>query len=281
MKRILKAVFLGEFSWGRVIRSLTLIPVAVCLGLLLIATFLPDRAIFRPQPSSYRDTADVIKIRTADGETISARFYENQNAAYTILFSHGNAEDIGTNDPFAGGLRDLGFNVLAYDYRGYGTSEGSPSEENAYADIDAAFDYLVVNKGISADRMILHGRSLGGAVAADLATRKKVAGLILESTFTTAFRVVTRYPIIPFDRFKSIDKIGAVRCPVLVIHGSDDWTIPVYHGERLFEAANEPKTALWVERAGHNDLFYKDQQRYLSTIAEFANSLERLDLISN
>jgi fermentation-respiration switch protein FrsA (DUF1100 family) len=268
MKRILKAAFIGELSWRRVLRSLVLIPLAVCCGLLIIAMFFADRVIFQPPRATYRDTPDVIKIRTADGERISAKFYEDKDAKYT-------------NESFALQLRDAGFNVLAYDYRGYGTSEGSPSEENAYADIDAALDYLVATRGISADRIILHGRSLGGAVAVDLAARKNVAGLILESTFTTAFRVMTRYPVLPFDKFKSVDKIGSVRCPVLIIHGTNDWTIPLYHGERLLEAANEPKTSLWVEGVGHNDLFYTDQQRYLNTLAEFAKSLQGTTSISN
>ena len=273
MKQILKSALIGELSWRRVVRSLVLIPLAVGLGLLIIAMFFSDHVIFRPHRASYRDAADVIKVKAADGQSISAKFYENKDANYTILFSHGNAEDIGINDSFATRVRDIGFNVLAYDYRGYGTSDGSPSEDNAYADIDAAFNYLVATKAIPPDKIILHGRSLGGAVAVELASRKEVGGLILESTFTTAFRVITRYPILPFDKFKSIDKISSIQCPVLIIHGTQDWTIPVYHGERLFEAANEPKTAFWVGGAGHNDLFYTDQERYLNTIADFANSL--------
>ena len=115
MKRILKAAFIGELTWRRVLRSLVLIPLAVCLGLLIIAIFFADRVIFQPQRSSYRDTSDVIKIKTTGGERISAKFYEKEDANYTILFSHGNAEDIGLNESFALRLRDAGFNVLAYD----------------------------------------------------------------------------------------------------------------------------------------------------------------------
>jgi fermentation-respiration switch protein FrsA (DUF1100 family) len=249
-----------------------LIPVAVYLGLLLIAAVFADRLIFRPQSASYRDTEDIIKIRSG-GEAISAKFYENKSAGYTILFSHGNAEDIGTNDSFASRIRDLGFNVLSYDYRGYGTSGGSPSESNAYEDLDSAFNYLVATKGIPSERIILLGRSLGGAVAVDLASRQMVGGLIMESTFTSAFRVVTRYPVIPLDKFNSINTIGSVRCPVLIIHGTNDWTIPIYHAERLFEAANEPKSAVWVEGAGHNNLFYTNQERYLNQLVEFEKQL--------
>ena len=254
MNSKLKALFIGEFSWKRLIRSMVLVPICVVLGLLIIAVFFADKAIFRPQRSSYKDTAEVIKLKTRSSEQISAKYYEIAAAPYTLIFSHGNAEDIGMIEPFAWRLRDLGLNVLIYDYPGYGTSSGSPSEENAYAAIDAAYDYLQTEKDVDPKRIILHGRSLGGAVAADLASRRPVAGLILESTFTTAFRVVTRYPILPFDKFENIKKIEKITCRVLVIHGTNDWTIPVYHGHRLFESANGAKQALWVEGAGHNNL---------------------------
>lgn len=273
MNAKMRSLLIGEFSWSRVLRSVFLVPPSVLLGVLIIGMIFPDRFIFQPQPSSYSDSADVIKIAVPTGEEISAKFYRSDHAQYTILFSHGNAEDIGTVEPFVMRLRDQGFNVLTYDYRGYGTSDGEPSESNSYSDTEAAYEYLVNDKGIPAEQIILHGRSLGGAVAVDLATRKKVGGLILESTFTSAFRVLTHYGVLPFDRFESLHKIGDVHCPVLVIHGTDDRLIPMHHGKRLFEAAKEPKNALWVEGAGHNDLFYSDQEQYLNTIVNFAKSL--------
>lgn len=269
----LKALLIGDFTWGRVTRSLILIPAFVILGLVSIAVFFPDQAIFRPQASSYRDSKDILKITSGGGQTISVKYYENPKAEYTILFSHGNAEDIGLIEPFIKRLRRLGFNVLTYDYQGYGTSSGSPSETNSYKDLDAAFEYLVAEKRISPDKIILHGRSLGGGVAVDLAARKEVAGLILESTFTSAFRVLTRYPILPFDKFESIKKIDKVKCPVLVIHGTDDWTIPFHHGESLFAAANEPKYSVWIEGANHNDLFYTAEERYLKGVSDFVLAL--------
>ena len=275
MNSKLRALFVGEFSWKRLIRSLILIPICVFLGLLVIAAFFADRAIFRPPSPSYKDTAEVIKLETSRSELISAKYYESSGATYTILFSHGNAEDIGMIEPFAWRLRDLGFNVLIYDYPGYGTSSGSPSEEGAYSAIDAAYEFLLTKKKIDPRSIVLQGRSLGGGVAVDLASRKPVAGLILESTFTTAFRVVTRYPILPFDKFENIAKIGEVTCPVLVIHGTNDWTIPVYHGQRLLEAANEPKQALWVAGAGHNDVVYKNEKLYLETVKSFVELIKK------
>lgn len=274
MNRIFKALFIGELSWKRVLRSLILILIAVYMGLFMIAWLFPNKVIFRPQPAFYKDDASIIKLATSDGETISAKFYENAAAEYTILFSHGNAEDIGINESFVLELRKNGFSVLAYDYHGYGTSTGTPTEDNAYRDIDAAFRNLVEERNIRPERIILHGRSLGGAVAVDLAARQDVGGLILESTFTSASRVLTRIKVIPFDRFESIHKIGRVACPVLVIHGKQDLTIPFHHGESLFDAVPGSRSFLWVDEAGHNDLFYRAGDRYLDAIKQFANSLQ-------
>lgn len=270
---ILNKLFIGEFSWRRLIKALILIPLFVYLGIFMIAWLFPNRLLFRPQDASYRDDARIVKLKTATGLRISARFYENPVSTYTILFSHGNAEDIGTIEPFILRLRDSGFAIFSYDYRGYGTSEGSPSVENAYQDIEAAYQYLINERKILPEKIILHGRSLGGGPAVDLAAREPVAGLIMESTFTSAGRLLTNVKIFPFDEFENINKIGTVRCPVLVIHGKKDWTISFRHGEQLFAAANEPKANLWIDNAGHNNLFATASKVYLTRIRDFAKGL--------
>jgi abhydrolase domain-containing protein 17 len=275
MKSTFKRLVIGEFSWRRVRNSLVLIPVCVYLGLLVIGTFFADKVIFRPPYSSYKNNdLGLLKLSTASGESIGAKYYPSAEAKYTILFSHGNAEDIGHTEPFIGYLRDSGFNVMTYDYRGYGTSEGTPSEQNAYEDIDVAYRYLTEELRVPPNRIILHGRSLGGAVAVDLASREPVAGLIMESTFTSAFRVVTRWSMVPFDRFDSIGKMPRVRSPVLIIHGKRDRTIAFHHGEELFAAAPGVKYSLWTEDAGHNDLFNRTPVLYLKTIKEFSENLQ-------
>jgi fermentation-respiration switch protein FrsA (DUF1100 family) len=250
-----------------------LIPIFVYVGLFIIAWLFPDKVLFRPPPASYKDDPSIIKLKTSSGETISARFYENTAADHTVLFSHGNAEDIGLIEPFVSALRDSGFSVLVYDYRGYGTSEGSPSENNTYEDINAAYKYLIETKHTQAGTIIVHGRSVGGGPAVDLASRERVGGLILESTFTSAARVLTNFRIFPFDKFENIVKIADVKCPVLVIHGKNDRTIAFQHGEDLFAAAKEPKTSLWVESAGHNNLFSVANETYLKTVRDFADRL--------
>ena len=229
--------------------------------------------IFLPPPATYRDGDRITKLRTADGVQLSAVYLPNPSARYTLLHSHGNAEDLGVLGPLLSRLRDSGFAVLAYDYRGYGTSDGRPSEAGAYRDVDAAYRHLTDALGVAPDRIIAYGRSVGSGPAIDLAGRHRIAGLVVESGFTTAFRVLTRWPLLPVDRFRNIEKISRVRCPVLVIHGRADDIVPIAHGRALWAAAHEPKWFLALDRAGHNDLWIVSADRVLRTLEEFAERL--------
>ena len=233
------------------------------------AWLVSDRMIFLPPAPTYRDTADILKVPTSGGERIAAVYLPNPAATYTVLLSHGNAEDLGWVLPSLPPLRDLGFGVFAYDYRGYGLSEGRASEQHVYADIDAAYDYLTRELRVPAARIILYGRSLGAGAAVDLAARQSVGGLILESPFLTAFRVMTRIPLFPFDRFRNVDKIGRVRCPVLVMHGEADEIVPLWHGQQLFERAPGPKMFLAVPGAHHNDFMSVAGARYVTALRDF------------
>jgi len=244
-------------------------------ALVLFGVFLSDKMIFLPQPSSYQDTADIIKLRTADGKAISAIYVPNPNAQFTILYSHGNAEDIGQLRPWLEKLQSSGFAVFAYDYHGYGTSEGAPSERNVYADADAAYEYLTKTLNIPATKIISYGRSVGNGASVDLASRRPVGGLIVQSGFTSAFVVMTRVPLVPFDKFRNVDKIGRVRCPVLIIHGRNDTVIPFQQGLRLFKAAHEPKSEFWIENVGHNDMEGTAGDELLRRIKTFSNTLSK------
>ncbi|HEY9652779.1 MAG TPA: alpha/beta hydrolase [Coleofasciculaceae cyanobacterium] len=269
-KRTLRRLLIGDFTVKRLVRSILFIYACVCLYVFFTA----DSKIFLPQPSSYQDTREIIKLTSPDNIQISALYLPNQASRYTILFSHGNAEDLGDIQPVLEQLHRIGFSVLAYDYRGYGTSQGTPSEHNAYRDIDAAYNYLTQNLGIPSQQIIAYGRSVGGGPTVDLAVRKPIAGLILESAFTSAFRVVVPFPILPFDKFRNIDKIKTVKCPVLVMHGKADDIVPFQHGQRLFAVAPEPKRYLWVDEASHNDLMWVTGDRYAATLKEFAELLQ-------
>ena len=231
--------------------------------------FQADSMIFLPQPSSYQDTNEIIKLTSEDGTKLSAIHLLNPNAKYTILFAHGNASDLGTIQPRLEELENIGFSVFAYDYRGYGTSEGKPSEKNAYKDIDTAYNYLTQELKIPPQQIIVFGRSVGGGSAIDLAARKPVAGLITESTFICAFKVKVPFQLLPFDRFPNLEKIKKVKCPVLIMHGKIDDIVPFYHSEKLFQQAPSPKLFLWVEEANHNDFTYVAGERYTKVLKEF------------
>jgi len=270
----LKNLLIGKFRWKRLMSSLVLIPLFVYLGLGIIAYFFADKLIFQPQRAFINDDS-TLKLTTPSGEKISAKFFKNDAAEFTILFSHGNAEDIFGSTPFFEKLRDAGFNVFAYDYRGYGTSEGFPSEQNSYEDAETAYNYLTNELKIAPEKIIIHGRSLGAAVSIDLASRKKCGALIAESAFVSAFRVLTHYRIFPFDKFQNLKKIKQVKSPVLFIHGKRDEIIPFWHGEMLFASANEPKFSFWLDDARHNDVALVGGQRYLQTIRDFVANLPK------
>ncbi len=267
----LKKVMVGEFSWRRLLRS----TVIIFLIVIVFGISCADEIIFLPPPAGYTDDDDVIKLTTADGKTISAMYFARPGAEFTILFSHGNAEDIGQNREFFRLLNEWGFSVFAYDYHGYGTSQGRPSEKNVYLDADAAWQYLIDDLATEPNRIIALGRSVGSGAAVHLATRTKPAGLILESPLTSVFRVVTRIGILPFDRFDNIAKIAHVHCPVLIIGGEADNIVGIRHGKALYEKANEPKQHLWVPAAGHNDLLWVAGDRYREALDEFVRLIRR------
>jgi fermentation-respiration switch protein FrsA (DUF1100 family) len=230
-----------------------------------------DRLIFVPPVSSYGEDLDgLVRLDGADGASIVARRVDAPDAGTVVLFAHGNAEDLGHGRFHADRYAELGVSVLAFDYPGYGLSSDRASEEGAYASIDAAYDHLVEDLGWAPERIVVHGRSLGGAVAIDLASRRPVGGLVVESSFVSAYRVMTHIPIVPIDQFESLKKIPMVDAPVLVMHGGRDAVIAEWHGRRLFEAVpEERRSSLWVERAGHNDLAAVAGAEYWAALAAF------------
>lgn len=265
-----KERLIGEFSFKRLVCSFLIILVLLYVLIMVFAMSFADKIIFQPQTPFYADDDSIIKIETENGEKISAKYLKNENAEYTILFSHGNAEDLGTSEEFLKELQNAGFSVFSYDYRGYGTSDGTPTESNSYIDIESAYNYLTENLKIPPNKIIIHGRSLGGAVSIDLGSKKQCGGLIVESSFVSAFRVMTKYKIFPFDKFESLKKIKNVKCPSLFIHGKRDSLIPFWHGEALYKEANEPKYSFSIETADHNDVFNIAKDDYLRTIQGFS-----------
>lgn len=260
---------MGELSAKRLLKSAAFI----YGSLALFAHFGSDRLIFQPHSAGYTLGPGLVTI-DASGTPIAARFLETPGARYTILVSHGNAEDLGDLTGLLSRLQAIGVNVLAYDYEGYGASAGSPSEERVYADVDAAYTYLTTARGVPPGRIIAYGRSLGGGAAVDLASKRAIGGLILESTFMSAFRVMTRVPLFPGDKFQNLAKMPRVRCPVLVMAGRRDALISIHHGEALFAAAPGPKLSLWVDGAEHANVPYVAGPDYEAAIRELLRLVE-------
>jgi fermentation-respiration switch protein FrsA (DUF1100 family) len=215
-----------------------------------------------------------VSLATADSEQLHGWYVPNDAAHATLLFCHGNAGNISHRLDSIRLFHELGLNVLIFDYRGYGRSSGTASEQGTYRDADAAWEYLVGERGIPPQRIVLFGRSLGAAIASDLATRTQPGAVILESAFTSVPDMAARlYPWLPVRwlasyRYDNAAKIRNISSPVLVMHSRDDEIIPFAHGERLYALASEPKR-MFVLRGGHNDGFHVSRDVYRPVVGDF------------
>jgi len=197
-----------------------------------------------------------------------------------LLWFHGNAGNLTHRYDTIVNLVRLPADVFILDYRGYGRSDAEPSEKGLYLDGRAAWDFLTDQRGVDPNRIVLFGRSLGGAVAIELATRQDVtpAGVIIESAFTSVPDMAAQImPLIPRvlirTQMRSIERIASIQVPKLFVHSVDDEIIPFDHGRRLFEAAAEPKQFYRLEGAGHNETDLVGGQAYLDALAQFIVSL--------
>lgn len=191
----------------------------------------------------------------------------------TILYSHGNGADLGSVIVVCIWLaKNIRCNILAYDYSGYGRSSGKPSEKKIYADIEAAYNLLLQNYNTLPEDIILMGQSLGSAPTLDLASRKAVKGVVVQSGFASALNVAFPRDELTSrccDVFENISKIDKVTCPLLVIHGTDDDVIELSQGEALYKNCACAVEPLWVDGAGHNDVeLYK---QYLDRLTRFVH----------
>lgn len=241
-------------------------------------TFAPGRyphGVWSPQ--RYGLPAHDVWFFSADGEELHGWWIPHRRARGTVLYCHGNSGCLGEQIQVLTDLRRLRVDVFAFDYRGYGRSSGNPDEDGVLRDARAAYDHLVGPLGRRPEEILLLGHSLGGAVAIDCALHRRVAGLIVQSSFVDTRRVARAlYPQLPLHwitrrRFRSIDKVAQLEIPKLFIHGSEDGTIPVEHVHSLFEAAAEPKELFVVARAGHNDVHRHGGFRYYRRLSRFRN----------
>ena len=239
-----------------------------------------DRAILPAFPSTYETLPGLLQIPTPNGQTIAALHRSNSTAKYTLLMSHGNGEDLGDLQSQMDDFKAMGLSVFAYDYRGYGKSQGSASVANVYEDSETAYQYLTQTLKIAPDNILLYGRSVGGGPSTALAARhtsvsgKSIAGIILESTFISTFRVTIPIQILPYEKFPNQQNIRQTRhLSTLIIHGTNDRIIPYWHGEMLYSTAQEPKHLLTVEGADHNDVSSVAGEHYSRSIVQWLKTL--------
>ncbi|KAE9619899.1 hypothetical protein Lal_00040217 [Lupinus albus] len=258
-------------------------------------------AFFPPQPPSYTVVADeseaatvesgkvynipevpkkenveVVKLRTRRGNEIVGVYVKYHRPTSTMLYSHGNAADLAQMfELFVELSNRLRINVMGYDYSGYGQSTGKPTECNTYSDIDAAYKCLKEQYGVKDEQLILYGQSVGSGPTLDLASQiPELRGVVLHSPILSGLRVL--YPVKRsywFDIYKNIDKIGMVKCPVLVIHGTADEVVDVSHGKQLWELSKVKYEPLWVSGGGHCNLelypeFIKHLKKYVQTVGK-------------
>lgn len=210
-------------------------------------------------PEQYGATAwEAVSLRSDDGMKITAWRHDAASGYPTLVYFHGNAGHIGDRIGKYSAIAEAGFGVVVLSYRGYGNSEGTPTEEGLYRDARAAINYALGEMGLPVSRLVLYGESLGTGVAIQMATEYPVAGIVLEAPYTSIVRRgQAMFPrIIPVslllkDRFASIDKIGQVKAPLLLFHGEKDNVVPVSDGREIFDAANEPKEGHFFPEVDH------------------------------
>ena len=229
-------------------------------------------------PDEFGIRADSFHIATEDSVRVHAYFLPAHGADRAVLFLHGNAGNASHRLPNAELFARMGVAVLLLDYRGYGLSDGAPSASGLHADARAALDHLMEERGFPLERIVLFGRSLGGAVAIELARGRPFAGVIVESTFTSLRDMVARYigpfaELMSLRRFDSLRHIQELRSPLLAFHGDADEIVPYELGVRLFEAAPDPKAFEPLDGAGHNDTVATGGTPYLMRIQRFIDAV--------
>jgi fermentation-respiration switch protein FrsA (DUF1100 family) len=248
-------------------------------GFCLLVFLVQGRLVYFPGPPptstpeahglEYRE----LELATSDGVTVHGWYLPAENARGALLFCHGNAGNIEHRLYPARVFHELGLAVLLFDYRGYGKSTGEPSEEGTYRDAEAAYDFLAA-EGFMPKGIVLYGESLGGGVAIELAGRRQVAGVAVESTFTSVTNLGAELyrwlPVRLLSRFRydNAAKVASLGVPLLVAHSPDDELIPYSHGEAVFAAAAEPKIFL-ATGGGHNSGGFLQRPGWVDVVREF------------
>ena len=249
-----KKILIGSWSWKR--------PFYMLFWCYVLLTFygclMADKILFQPPGTPYPiNRAGFSSIGT--GEEAVAIFHLKPGPKMpTILWSHGNAQNLESLKPALESFHIKGFGVISYDYPGYGESGGKPTEKGCYEAIEKTYRYLIENQGVSPEKIILVGQSVGSGPSCWLASQKKHHSVVLISPFLSAYQTVTHIPIFPGDRFPNYRHLKKVDSPLVVIHGEEDRVVPFSNGMKLFELSpSTDKKLISVPKAGHNDIFLK------------------------
>jgi len=267
---------------GKMIWALLVILVLVYGGLSVLLFFSQEKLVYYPQigremqftPRDHGLDYESLTLVTPDGERLDAWFVPKEQAQASVLILHGNAGNISHRLDSIAMFHRLGYNVLIFDYRGYGRSTGQPSEEGLYRDAQSAWNNLTRERGLPPERIILFGESLGGGVAAWLAARERPGALVLSSAFISVPELASDlYPLLPVKwlarlRYDTRAALAKITCPVLIAHSPDDEIVPFRHGQTLFTAAAEPKVFLRLA-GGHNDGFIFSRPVWVKILADF------------
>jgi len=245
--------------------------------------------VYHPEPWEERDWGKAsglpledVWFQAGDGAKLFGWYAESSRTSAVLLWNHGNAGNIINRLDNLRELYHLGLSVFLFDYRGYGRSQGRPSEEGLYQDAFGAYEYLTRTRRVRPERIVLFGRSLGAAVAGELAVQKPASGLILESSFPSVEALAKfHYMGLPVHwllgaRFRLIDRLPHISLPLLVIHGDQDEIVPIQLGRQVFEAAKDPKSFYLVPGADHNDLYHVGGQPYFQRLKRFVEEVTRL-----
>jgi len=267
----------------KALRFVLLIYLGIYIGVSCIFYVHQERFLYHPRteitstPDDFALTYEDIFFSTSDGIELNGWYVGSPGSNITVLFFHGNAGNMGVRTELMRVLYDMGLNVFTFDYRGFGKSEGEPTEEGTYLDAEAALDYLVTEKNCTMDRIIIYGWSLGGAISSHLAAEHTPAAFILEGSFTSYddiagdifHRMLLPAPLglLADFEYETSDNVARVECPVLVIHSKDDKVVPYHHGKELYEAAGEPKE--FLELRGTHDNAYLESDEYVGVVWDF------------
>ena len=237
----------------------------------LLAFLLINRFMFHPVKGGYDRTMDGYVDIGTNGVAVAARVIGPAKGRKVVMYCHGNAEDMTAIDGRFDALVDDGYTIATFDYPGYGLSDGSPDEKGCYRNAHRLYDWLVHERGFVAKDVIVVGFSIGTGVATELAASREVGGLWLEAPYLSAPRVVTRIRLLLVDPFPSYDWIQAVKCPIVMLHGTADSVIPYSQGRKLYDLAPQPKRFIPVEDAGHTDIIDAlGKSRYQEMLLSFA-----------